>query len=262
MKICWDNLEDIRYIGKARLRKGKNTYFIKICKYCGEECLCAKISTYCTNNCSNADRIVSEETKERMSLAKIGKTFSEEHKRKLGVANTKRIWSKISKQKLSISKKGNTIWKGRIHTESAKIKISKANKGRLAGKNHPNYDKCLSEETKLKISKANKGKYTGENNHNWKGGISYDLYCSAFYDEEYKQSIRDRDGNICISYCKSEKENERKLDVHHIDYDKQNCKPNNLITLCKSCHCKTNHNRDWYTSYYQAMLTRRYDYKY
>lgn len=58
MKICWDNLEDIRYIGKARLRKGKNTYFIKICKYCGEECLCAKISTYCTNNCSNADRII------------------------------------------------------------------------------------------------------------------------------------------------------------------------------------------------------------
>lgn len=32
-------------------------------------------------------------------------------------------------------------------------------------------------------------------------------------------------------------------DVHHIDYDKTNCDPKNLITLCHPCHSKTNFNR-------------------
>jgi 5-methylcytosine-specific restriction endonuclease McrA len=29
-----------------------------------------------------------------------------------------------------------------------------------------------------------------------------------------------------------------------IDYNKKNCNPENLITLCNKCHMKTNHNRE------------------
>lgn len=49
--------------------------------------------------------------------------------------------------------KGNSIWKGRVHTEEAKNKISEANKGRLPY----NTGKKRDEATKLKISLSNKG---------------------------------------------------------------------------------------------------------
>ena len=34
------------------------------------------------------------------------------------------------------------------------------------------------------------------------------------------------------------------LDVHHIDYNKKNNKENNLLTLCRFCHTRTNFNRN------------------
>lgn len=42
--------------------------------------------------------------------------------------------------------------------------------------------------------------------------------------------------------------------VHHIDYNKLNCNPNNLITLCRSCHTKTNHNRDYWIKYFNEKI--------
>ena len=46
----------------------------------------------------------------------------------------------------------------------------------------------------------------------------------------------------------------RKLDVHHIDYNKQNCKENNLISLCQNCHITTNGNRDFWFAYYTYIM--------
>jgi 5-methylcytosine-specific restriction endonuclease McrA len=45
----------------------------------------------------------------------------------------------------------------------------------------------------------------------------------------------------------------RQLDVHHIDYDKDNLSPNNLITLCRRCHVKTNNNRDFWRNYFVSI---------
>jgi len=46
--------------------------------------------------------------------------------------------------------------------------------------------------------------------------------------------------------------------VHHIDYDKKNCDPENLITLCKNCHPKTNSNRgDWIEFFAKIILLRK-----
>ncbi len=42
--------------------------------------------------------------------------------------------------------------------------------------------------------------------------------------------------------------------VHHIDYDKKNCDPTNLITLCFSCHGKTNYNRKKWIKYFKKTL--------
>jgi hypothetical protein len=44
----------------------------------------------------------------------------------------------------------------------------------------------------------------------------------------------------------------KKLDVHHIDYDKKNGDPRNLVSLCKSCHIKTNYNREYWIEYFSG----------
>ncbi len=97
---------------------------------------------------------------------------------------------------------------------------------------------------------------SGINNPSWKGGVSFETYCGAWKDKEYKQDIKDRDGNRCLNpYCASP--NKRDLTIHHINYNKKDCKPSNLITVCRSCNSKANTDRDWHKSWYNSILCRR-----
>jgi len=97
------------------------------------------------------------------------------------------------------------------------------------------------------------------NNSSWKGGLSYEPYCPIWSDKEYKQYIRDRDGNKCLNpYCSK---NNSRLTIHHIDYNKKNCSPSNLITVCSSCNSRANTDRDWHTTWYQALVYMRYNNK-
>jgi len=69
----------------------------------------------------------------------------------------------------------------------------------------------------------------GSQNGSWEGGN-----CSVHPDEfndELKEIIKTRDGFRCVT-CHSEID----LAVHHLDEDKCNNDPRNLITLCRSCH--------------------------
>ena len=79
---------------------------------------------------------------------------------------------------------------------------------------------------------------------NWKGGTSFDQYPKEFYN--IKEEILQRDCR-CI-----ECDNEEDLCVHHIDYDKKNNKEENLIILCRSCHSKTNYNRNYWNKRYES----------
>jgi len=98
--------------------------------------------------------------------------------------------------------------------------------------------------------------FCGPNHPNWKGGITADPYCDAWLDKEYKDSLKERDGNKCLNpYCFK---TSKKLVIHHIDYDKKNCHPLNLITMCDPCNGRANKDRDWHTSWYQAIIYRRY----
>lgn len=97
-------------------------------------------------------------------------------------------------------------------------KISKAN----SGKNNPNY-----------------GKY-GEMSANWRGGVSFEPYCSKF-NNALKENIRNRDERNCQLCGKSEIFNGRRLPIHHIDGNKmQGCDDHDwhLISLCNSCNSK------------------------
>ena len=67
---------------------------------------------------------------------------------------------------------------------------------------------------------------------------------------ELKIEIITRDNFTCqLQRC-----TDKPLCVHHIDYNKSNCEPSNLITLCVSCHAKTNAHRKYWTSLFQGNI--------
>lgn len=103
------------------------------------------------------------------------------------------------------------------------------------------YGKKLSKEHREKIGKSERG----ERHYNWKGGVSYEPYCKKF-NFQLKEKIRDAYDRRC-PICGGTEE-DRRLSIHHIDYDKmQGCNGRrwNLIPLCTSCHAKTQFDR-WY----------------
>jgi len=101
-------------------------------------------------------------------------------------------------------------------------------------------------------NKGLKGFLGGEKHYNWQGGKSSEAYGLEFNDD-LKEVIRNRDRRKCYLCEKTELENGEKLSVHHIDYEKTNNNPNNLITLCRVCHRKTNDNRNSWTKFFQQI---------
>jgi len=125
----------------------------------------------------------------------------------------------------------------------------------------PFLGKCHSEETRKKMSEIAKQlwesgvkdresyrlRFLGPQNPSWQGGISKEPYC-AEWTEWLKEQIKERDGYRCQNPdCYG---NCSELTVHHIDYDKKNCSPDNLITLCKSCNSRANSDRDFWKFLY------------
>lgn len=111
-------------------------------------------------------------------------------------------------------------------------------------------------KTNKKLAKYNKNKF-GINNPNWKGGISFLPYSSEF-NEQLKDQIRKRDNYECKNCGLTNEEHlltyDESLPVHHIDYNKQNCKENNLITLCKQCNVRANYNRIYWQEFYTSKI--------
>jgi hypothetical protein len=78
------------------------------------------------------------------------------------------------------------------------------------------------------------------------------------FNDSLKEQIRNRDNHTCQNCGMTEEEQVKKigriLHVHHIDYDKDNCKPSNLITTCNDCNLKANSNRDYWYAYYTYKM--------
>ena len=93
-------------------------------------------------------------------------------------------------------------------------------------------------------------------NPNWNNGSSFLPYPPEF-NKELKQSILERDNYECQNpNCEHLSEG---LDCHHIDYDKKNNNSENVITLCDSCHSKTNgkNNRQYWIVLYQNLMEKK-----
>jgi len=144
-------------------------------------------------------------------------------------------------------------WQGRCVSCSIKFECAKPHRKEMARqhginrfKKHgqiPNGNRFKKGETPW--NKGMKGFLGGEKHYNWQGGKSFEEY-SREWTSSLKTIIRERDNYTC-QIC-------GKVDVkivHHIDYDKKNSKENNLITLCQSCHIKTNYRRNYWKNYFE-----------
>ncbi|MCJ7805162.1 HNH endonuclease [Patescibacteria group bacterium] len=110
-------------------------------------------------------------------------------------------------------------------------------------------------ETHLYIAEVAK-RQSGAGNPRWLGGISFEPYTSAF-NEDLKETIRQRDEFCCQKCGVPQIECITKLAVHHIDYDKANSIPSNLISLCIGCNSLVNSNREYWINYFQFILKGR-----
>ena len=108
--------------------------------------------------------------------------------------------------------------------------------------------KKLSEETKRKLSLLNKL----DKNANWKGGISFEPYDSMF--NKYTKNVVNRRDEFICQLCYLKVSDTKNIATHHIDYNKRNSSPSNLITLCRRCNAKVNFNRNYWTEYFNSRL--------
>jgi transposase-like protein len=97
--------------------------------------------------------------------------------------------------------------------------------------------------------------YCIESRPSWKGGISFEPYCNKF-NNTFKESIRERDDYTCQLCGYEQLSGGRKLDVHHIHYDKENCYPD-VVALCRSCNARVNGDRDFWEQYFESRLLER-----
>ena len=159
--------------------------------------------------------------------------------------------------------KGNKLFFGKKHSLKSIEKNRQAHLG-----------KKLSLKTRLKISQATKGKSkpftqehrrkisethwdsSGDKNPMWKGGVSKNPYPKEF-NSSLKLKIRHRDNFTCQLCGRTEREEleelNRVLCVNHIDFNKKNCKENNLNTLCVRCNTKINKDREFWTDHFNQF---------
>ena len=148
---------------------------------------------------------------------------------------------------------------GNEYTKETRNKISE-NMPDFTGEKNPFYGKKHTEESRSKISK-NMPDRSGPNNPVWNDGSSFEPYCPIWSDKEFKEMIFKRDGYKCMNpLCKSKDPD--KLCRHHINYNKKECRPSNIVTLCNSCNSRANSNREWWTSFYQTLMSDKYEYSY
>ena len=201
---------------------------------------------------SHKGKKASNETRQKQRLVKLGKKrspHSEETKKKIGLANSIANFghkhSEETKRKMSISNTGikkpmvSLALTGKKRPEEVKRKVSLSLLGHT-----------VSDCTKKKLSEANKG----EKSYLWKGGISFESY-TINWTETLRRSIRERDHYTC--QLGGEIQGNVAFSVHHIDYNKKNCDPKNLITLCRKCHAKTNQNREYWKKFFGEKLNEK-----
>jgi len=204
---------------------------------------------YCSRVCYN---IVLKKNLEFRNKSNIGKRWEEIMGE--STANDRRL---RQSEKFKINNPSSNPDVAKKISESLK-KHRKLNP--LTGDKNYFYGKKHSDEYKVGQSNKKKGKRSynqeqferqnqntlkGNEHPNWNGGTSNEPYPFEF-NKVLKENIKTRDGFKC-GVCDKETQ---KLAIHHINYNKDNIEFDNLISLCYSCHSKTNYNRECWVEFF------------
>ena len=180
----------------------------------------------------------------------ICKTTVGEYLKKLGISKRKEVAKKLTKKFLIREYVKNKKSTCQIAKEigmrySTVFDFLKKHNIPTRTKSEAQIGREYSDETRKRISLGNGGT-----------GISYEDrdYPAEFY--AIREYIRERDNHVCQVCGVLEDDYYRALDVHHIDYDKKNCKEINLVSLCEGCHAKTNpkNKRKFWMEYFSQKV--------
>ena len=192
---------------------------MKQCPDCNKEI--SKKSTYCAS-CAKKDK----RNPNYKNGLKHKLRFCIDCNKKISTTRT----TKLPKRCYSCANKGRKLSK----LTKQKISVTRISKQIAKGKNNPMFG----------VHRF------GKEAANYIHGKSKEPYPLEFNDE-LKELIRDRDNHKCQKCDCPEIECNRKLDIHHIDYDKENLNKDNLISLCSKCNLKVNGNRIYWKQYFQ-----------
>lgn len=187
----------------------------------------------------------------KMSTHQIGKTF--------GVSGGA-IRARLIKYNIQLRNRVDAMIIGINRLEILKKKSISATGEKNAMYKDGSYvnQQCKCGNRKTGLSKKCQKCYTktlmGVGNPAWSGWASRIKYGINF-GIVLKRKIRKRDKNICQK-CGKRKYAEE-LAVHHIDYNKKNCKESNLTSLHKVCNTKVNANRDYWYAYFTYIMQKR-----
>ena len=125
------------------------------------------------------------------------------------------------------------------------------------------YNFMIHPELKVQQSIRMKERLKNPGNHpmfnDWSSREPY----SSEWSDDLKEQIRQRDNYTCQNCGMTEEEHlivwGQVLHVHHIDYNKKNCKEDNLIGVCMGCNARANANRTYWQEFYINKIKGIYE---
>ncbi len=177
-----------------------------------------------------------------MSLARMGRRLSAAVRKRI----SKALWGRPRPYAL-----GNRWAVGHKYSPPARS-VLEERRARWMGRHNPKYGKGDRIVGNKNPNYGNGDKIAGSKNPMWRGGRSFEAY-SFRWTASLKERIRERDRHTC-QICGA-KQKHHTFPVHHIDYNKRHCSPNNLVTLCRPCHTTTNSSRKYWRTFFKIGRT-------
>lgn len=201
---------------------------------------------------ANIGKVLSEETKQKISNSRKGMKLPKESTVSMSKRNIERYKDPVARQKMSEavknSRRNDPIIIAKVSEETKKRWQDPEFRSMMSVKHMASWDKNY--ERKMRRVELNIGGF-------WYGNVRYNegpQYCEL-WNENLRERCRTYFNHTCVE-CGTP-QNGRKLAIHHVHYNKKSCcdgSPRDLVALCTDCHGATNHNRGYWEQHFTEML--------